>query len=78
MIGFASQWFVRKYRPSTFIKYNYILSAAMDGGTQVLVFILTFAVFGGGGKSVPFPPYWGNNKQKGNYDYCMVDPANSS
>jgi hypothetical protein len=49
----------------------------MDGGTQVLVFILTFAVFGGGGKSVPFPAYWGNNKQQGNYDYCMVDPANS-
>jgi hypothetical protein len=47
----------------------------MDGGTQVLVFILTFAVFGGAGRSVPFPAYWGNNYQKGNYDYCMTDPA---
>jgi hypothetical protein len=47
----------------------------MDGGTQVLVFILTFAVFGGGGKEVVFPKYWGNNFQKGNYDYCLKDPA---
>lgn len=35
--------------------YNYILSAALDGGTQVMVFILTSAVFGGSGKARPFP-----------------------
>ncbi|KAF2398970.1 oligopeptide transporter [Trichodelitschia bisporula] len=75
IIGFFSQLYLRKKHPRWFVKYNYILSAAMDGGTQVLVFILTFAVFGGGGKEVPFPAYWGNNYQKGNYDYCMKDPA---
>lgn len=47
----------------------------MDGGAQVLNFILTFTVFGAGGKVVNFPKYWGNNYQKGNYDYCMKDPG---
>ena len=76
-VGFFSQLYLRKYHPSWFIKYNYILSAALDGGTQVIVFILTFAVFGGGGKEVPFPPWFGNNFQNGNYDYCMTNPANT-
>jgi branched-subunit amino acid permease len=50
----------------------------MDGGTQVIVFILTFALFGGAGNVVTFPAYWGNNFNAGNYDYCMVNPATSS
>jgi hypothetical protein len=75
--GFISQWYLRKYRTNWFIKYNYILSAAMDGGTQVLVFITTFALQGGAGKAVPFPQYWGNNLA-GNYDHCMKDPADDS
>lgn len=54
-IGFFAQWWLRKYHPRYFTKYNYIVSAALDGGTQVCVFILTFAVFGGSGKSHPFP-----------------------
>lgn len=75
--GFFAQFYLRRYRSQWFLKYNYILSAAMDGGTQVLVFLLTFAVFGGGGKEIKFPPYWGNNQQKGNFDYCMKSPAKS-
>jgi hypothetical protein len=51
-VAFFSQFYMRRYHPSWFVKYNYILSAAMDGGTQVLVFILTFSVFGGSGKEV--------------------------
>lgn len=54
-IGFFAQWWLRKYHPRLFTKYNYIVSAALDGGTQVCVFILTFAIFGGGGKSHSFP-----------------------
>ncbi|KAI9845025.1 MAG: hypothetical protein M1838_001929 [Thelocarpon superellum] len=75
IVGFFSQFYLRKYRPEWFIKYNYITSAAMDGGTQVIVFILTFAVSGGSGKAVKFPLYWGNNAG-GNFDYCMQNPAN--
>ena len=55
LLGFLAQWWLRMYHSRLFIKYNYILSAALDGGTQVMVFILTFAVFGGSGKSRPFP-----------------------
>lgn len=57
-LGWFSQFYLRRYHARWFVKYNYLLSAAMDGGTQVIVFILTFAVFGGSGKAVDFPPYW--------------------
>lgn len=57
-IGFFSQFYLRKYHSRWFIKYNYLLSAAIDGGTQVMVFLLTFAVAGGSGKTVKFPKYW--------------------
>jgi hypothetical protein len=72
-IGWFSQGYLRRYRPNWFIKYNYILSAAMDGGTQVMVFILSFAVLGAGGPQRKFPIYWGNNRD-GNNDYCFKLP----
>lgn len=59
-LGFLAQFFLRKYRPVIFNKYNYITSAALDGGTQTIVFILTFAVFGGSGVARPFPTWAGN------------------
>ena len=54
-LGFFAQYYLRRKYPQFFVKYNYITSAALDGGTQVMVFILTFAVFGGSGTSRPFP-----------------------
>ncbi|KAG9619721.1 OPT superfamily oligopeptide transporter, partial [Aureobasidium melanogenum] len=78
VVGFISQWFVRRRYPELFVKYNYIVSAALDGGTQVLVFILTFAVFGGSGKARPFPTWAGNpDTTIHNLDYCMVNPGTS-
>ncbi|KAG6827810.1 hypothetical protein H0H92_010388 [Tricholoma furcatifolium] len=50
-----SQFYLRKYRPGWFRKYNFLLSAALDGGTQVMVFVFTFAVGGGSGKVVNMP-----------------------
>jgi hypothetical protein len=78
-LGFIAQWYLRKYHPQQFVKYNYLVSAALDGGTQVIVFILSFAVFGGGGTAVDFPIWAGNNGGFGmnkNIDYCMFNPAN--
>ena len=75
VIGFFVQFFVRKRYPVWFIRYNYLLAAAISGGTEMLVFGTTFAVQGASGKAVVFPPYWGNNFQSGNYDYCMRDPG---
>ncbi|KAA1475197.1 OPT superfamily oligopeptide transporter [Dentipellis sp. KUC8613] len=70
-IAWFSQWFLRTRYPKWFAKYNYILGAALDGGTQVIVFILSFAVQGASGESHLFPQWWGAN-QNGNYDHCAV------
>ncbi|RDB30180.1 Oligopeptide transporter 3 [Hypsizygus marmoreus] len=63
-----SQYYLRKYRATWFRKYNFLMSAALDGGTSVMVFVYTFAVGGGSGKVVPFPT-WALNPV-GNPDYC--------
>ncbi|TFK90092.1 OPT oligopeptide transporter [Polyporus arcularius HHB13444] len=60
VIGMASQWWARTRRPRWFKKYNYLLSAALDGGSQIILFILSFAVFGASGNAVDFPNWWGN------------------
>lgn len=78
-IGFFGQFYLRRYKPEWFVKWNYLISAALDGGTQVLVFILSFAVFGGSGEAHNFPIWAGNNGgvPNGMYtDFCMFNPAN--
>ncbi|KAF7351730.1 Oligopeptide transporter 3 [Mycena sanguinolenta] len=68
LLAVFSQFFLRRYRPRWFRKYNFLLSAALDGGTQVMVFVFTFAVGGGSGK-VTSMPNWALNPT-GNPDYC--------
>lgn len=43
------------------------MAAAISGGTELLVFVTTFAVQGGSGVAVPFPPYFGNNFSEGEF-----------
>ncbi|KAF8206246.1 OPT oligopeptide transporter protein-domain-containing protein [Mycena galopus ATCC 62051] len=74
VIAYISQWWLRTRHPRWFNKYNYILAAALDGGTQVMVFILSFAVQGASGKDHLFPQWWGAN-QNGNYDRCALIPS---
>lgn len=69
LIGLFSQAYVRRKWPNKFVKYNYLVSAALDGGTSVIIFILSFAIFGAAGNTIYFPNYWGNN-EFGNYDRC--------
>lgn len=52
--GLVSQSYIRKRYPTMFVKYNYLVSAALDGGTSVIVFILSFAVFGAAGNTINF------------------------
>ncbi|KAK8090769.1 OPT oligopeptide transporter protein-domain-containing protein [Apiospora phragmitis] len=73
LIAFWSQFYLRRYKPEWFLKFNYVLCAGLEGGTQVIIFILTFAFLGASGKPVTFPTYWGN--RRGNVDFCMMDPA---
>ncbi|SGY63559.1 BQ5605_C007g04806 [Microbotryum silenes-dioicae] len=72
LIALFSQYYLRRYRATWFRKYNYLLSAGLDGGTQFMVFIATFALFGGSGKSVEMPT-WALNPDGAlyNFDYCQ-------
>ncbi|CDZ98289.1 Sexual differentiation process protein ISP4 [Phaffia rhodozyma] len=70
-LGVISQYFVRRRYPKMFTKYNYIVSGAMDGGTQVISFILNFAVFGASGTAHAFPTWWGNSATY-SVDRCMA------
>lgn len=74
MVGLVSQLWLRKYHPGWYKKYNYILGGALDGGAQVMIFILSFAVFGASGVQKPFPTWWGNPAH-GNVDYCNGNGA---
>jgi uncharacterized membrane protein YvlD (DUF360 family) len=69
VFGVFSQAYLRRKHPVFFAKWNMIVTAAIGGGVQIIVFILTFTVFGGGGKAHPFPEWWGNNLS-GNVDRC--------
>lgn len=71
VIGFASQWWARTRRPGWFKKHNYLTSAALDGGSQVILFILSFAVFGASNKAISFPTWWGNPADK-SVDRCAL------
>jgi len=57
MLAIFSQYYLRKYRPGWFRKYNFLSSAALDGGTSIMIFVYTFAVGGGSGKVIPFPTW---------------------
>ncbi|KIK49247.1 hypothetical protein CY34DRAFT_20248 [Suillus luteus UH-Slu-Lm8-n1] len=70
VVSFLCQWWLRTRYPRWFVKYNYLVGAALDGGTQVMVFILSFAVQGATGKAHLIPEWWGAN-QGGNYDRCL-------
>ncbi|THH14179.1 hypothetical protein EW146_g6118 [Bondarzewia mesenterica] len=74
LVGLVSQFWLRRYHPGWYRKYNYILGGAMDGGAQVMIFILSFAVFGASGVARPFPA-WAGNPAKGNVDYCNGNGA---
>ncbi|OAA73584.1 oligopeptide transporter [Cordyceps fumosorosea ARSEF 2679] len=74
MAGFFAQWYLRRNHPNIFVKYNYLVSAALDGGTSVMVFILSFAVLGAAKAAIAFPKYWGNPAD-GHIDYCYKSPS---
>lgn len=69
--GFFVQFYLRNYRPRIFRDYSYLITGAFDGASLFALFILSFAVFGAGGPSIPFPSWWGNNVD-GYYDLCPV------
>lgn len=76
IVAILSQFYWRRYKPVFFKKYNYIIAAGLTGGVQVAVFILSFAIFGAGGRTYNFPQWWGNysttpSGDSANYDLCV-------
>lgn len=69
LVGMIAQLWVRPRMPRVFNNFNYLIGAALDGGSQIVTFILAFAVFGAGGTPHPFPTWWGN--PEGNPDHCQ-------
>jgi hypothetical protein len=67
--GFFVQYYLRNWKPRIFRDYSYLVTGAWDGAALTVLFILSFAVFGAGGPSIPMPSWWGNNSN-GNYDLC--------
>lgn len=77
LVGLASQLWLRRYHPGWYRKYNYLLGAALDGGAQVMILILSFAVFGASGVSRPFPSvscrlFYSNRSARGGADGCFL------
>jgi len=75
LVGVISQFWIRQKYPGWYRNFNYLVGGALDGGVQVCIFILTFAVYGASGVSRPFPTWWGNpNISSGvnNIDYCKA------
>ncbi|WOO82729.1 Oligopeptide transporter 5 [Vanrija pseudolonga] len=69
--GFYVQYYLRNYRPRIFKDFQYLVTAGFDGASLFVVFILSFAVLGAGGPTVPFPTWWGNpNTDTTFIDHC--------
>jgi hypothetical protein len=75
LAGFYVQYYLRNYRPRIYKEYSYLVTAALDGGSLLVIFILSFAVFGAAGPQKPFPSWWGNPAE-GFPDHCP-DPSAS-
>jgi OPT family small oligopeptide transporter len=58
LVGFISQWFMRRFHLRWWMRYNYILAAALDSGVAIGLVVVFFTVqFPKGGFSVK---WWGN------------------
>ena len=57
-VGFIFQFWIRRYRFMWWMRYNYILSLALDFGLAVGAFVIFFTVvYPGGGQQLK---WWGN------------------
>ncbi|ODN75285.1 hypothetical protein L202_06468 [Cryptococcus amylolentus CBS 6039] len=72
--GFFTQFYLRKYKPRIFRDYSYLVTAAWDGASLFVLFILSFAVFGAANSTVAFPSWWGNPAD-GYPDHCPVSDS---
>ncbi|KAF9152240.1 hypothetical protein DFQ26_000956, partial [Actinomortierella ambigua] len=65
-VGFAFQFFLRRYRTSWYMRFNYITSAAFDTGTAFFALLVFFALQM---HEINFPTWWGNPAKS----HCPLD-----
>lgn len=67
LVGFIFQYYIRRYRFMWWMRYNYILSLALDFGLAVATLLIFFTViYPGGGRTLD---WWGNTVYKNTADY---------
>lgn len=65
IIIIVSQYYIKRRYRSWFVRYNYLISTALDSGTSLMVFIIAMFLYGGAtGESHTFPTWWGNRDGK--------------
>lgn len=74
IIIIVSQYYVKRRYRDWFVKYNYLISTALDSGTSLMVFIIAMGLYGGAsGVSYPFPTWWGNRADLKYIDHCCAN-----
>ncbi len=71
-VGFIFQFYIRRYHFSWWTKYNYVLSAALDGGVAFAAVAIYFCLnYPMGGKigEHSIKSWWGNAVVSGTADY---------
>ncbi|KAI9364147.1 OPT family small oligopeptide transporter [Pilaira anomala] len=70
----VSQYYIKRRHTTWFVKYNYLISTALDSGTSLMVFIIAMGLYGGAsGISYPFPSWWGNRTDLKYIDQCCAN-----
>lgn len=67
-VGFLFQYFARRYHPQWHLRFTYVLSAAFDSGTALMVLVSFFAITMPG---VSMPFWWGNPSPED--DMCPLE-----
>lgn len=74
VIIIVTQWFVKRRHSAWFAKHNYLVSAALDSGTSLMVFLIALIFLGAaGGQTYLFPDWWGNNSNAPYNDLCCLN-----
>ncbi|KAI8048032.1 OPT family small oligopeptide transporter [Gilbertella persicaria] len=73
IIVLVSQGYIKRRYSAWFAKHNYLISAALDSGTSLMVFFISMALYGGAnGISYDFPTWWGNRNDIKYMDQCCM------
>jgi hypothetical protein len=71
LVGFIFQWFVRRYHFRWWLRYNYPLSAGLDAGVIVGLFVIFFSLQMRSNGDVKVN-WWGNSVWKNTADAQLV------